>query len=67
VKGGQWEELRVNRGAKKDVKVRLRCGNEAQEILAEAREDESDLLVLGCTKGRSASGKARPRCPRSGE
>ena len=50
-KGGQWEELLVNRGAKKDVKVRLRLGNEAQEILAEARDEESDLIVLGCTKG----------------
>jgi 5-hydroxyisourate hydrolase-like protein (transthyretin family) len=51
LKGGQWEELLVNRGAKKDVMVRLRLGNEAQEILTEAREEESDLIVLGCTKG----------------
>lgn len=51
MKGGQWEELLVARGAKKDVKVRLRLGNEAQEILAEARDEESDLIVLGCTKG----------------
>jgi nucleotide-binding universal stress UspA family protein len=50
-KSGQWEEMLVNRGAKKDVTVRLRFGNEAQEILAEAREEESDLVVLGCTKG----------------
>ena len=26
-------------------------GNEAQEILAEAQEEESDLIVLGCTGG----------------
>ncbi len=51
VAGGQWEELLVHRGAKKDVKVRLRTGNEAQEILSAAREEESDLIVLGCTKG----------------
>jgi nucleotide-binding universal stress UspA family protein len=51
VRGGQWEELLVSRGAKKDVKVRLRTGNTAQEILAEARDEESDLIVLGCTKG----------------
>jgi nucleotide-binding universal stress UspA family protein len=51
MKSGQWEEMLVNRGAKKDVAVRLRLGNEAQEILAEAREEESDLVVLGCTKG----------------
>ena len=51
VKGGQWEELLVSRGAKKDVTVRLRYGNEAQEIVAEARDEESDLIVLGCTQG----------------
>jgi len=51
VKSGQWEELLVSRGAKKDVTVRLRYGNEAQEIVAEARDEESDLIVLGCTKG----------------
>ncbi len=52
VKGSQWEELLVTRGAKKDLKVRLRTGNEAQEILAAAQEEESDLIVLGCTKGK---------------
>ena len=52
VAGGQFEELLVTRGAKKDVKVRLRTGNEAQEILTAAREEESDLIVLGCTKGK---------------
>jgi hypothetical protein len=51
VKGGRWEELLVNRGTKKDVKVCLRSGNEAMEILGEARDDDSDLIVLGCTKG----------------
>lgn len=51
VKGGVWEELLVNRGVKKDVKVHLRVGNEPQEILAEAQAEESDLIVLGCTKG----------------
>jgi nucleotide-binding universal stress UspA family protein len=51
VAGGQWEEMLVKRGTKKDLKVRLRRGNEAQEILAEARGEESDLIVLGCTGG----------------
>jgi nucleotide-binding universal stress UspA family protein len=50
LKGALWEELLVKRGRKKDLKVRLRMGNEAQEILAESREEESDLIVLG-TKG----------------
>jgi nucleotide-binding universal stress UspA family protein len=48
---GLWEEMLVNRGRKKDLKVRLRSGNEPQEILAEAKAEESDLIVLGCTGG----------------
>jgi hypothetical protein len=55
VKGSRWEELLVSRGAKRDVTVCLRIGNVAQEILAEAREEESDLIVLGCTKGGQCS------------
>jgi nucleotide-binding universal stress UspA family protein len=51
VKGGLWEEMLVKRGVKKDLKVRLRAGNEASEILAEAHNEESDLIVLGCTGG----------------
>jgi nucleotide-binding universal stress UspA family protein len=51
VKGGLWEEMLVKRGVKKDLKVRLRVGNEAMEILGEAQEEESDLIVLGCTGG----------------
>jgi hypothetical protein len=51
LKSGQWEEMLVKRGVKRDLKVRLRTGNEPQEILTEAREEESDLIVLGCTKG----------------
>jgi nucleotide-binding universal stress UspA family protein len=51
LRGGRWEEMLVARGAKKDLQVRLRAGAPAQEILAEAREEEIDLIVLGCAKG----------------
>ncbi len=51
LRGGRWEEMLVARGAKKDLKVVLRTGTEAAEIMAEAREAESDLIVLGCSKG----------------
>ena len=51
LRGGPWEEMLVARGAKKDLKVRLRAGVPAQEILAEAQGEESDLIVLGCAKG----------------
>jgi nucleotide-binding universal stress UspA family protein len=51
LKTGVWEEMLVKRGLKKDLKVRLRAGNAVQEILAEAHNEESDLIVLGCTGG----------------
>jgi nucleotide-binding universal stress UspA family protein len=51
LKSGLWEEMLVKRGVKKDLKVLFRAGHEAQEILAEAQEEESDLIVLGCTGG----------------
>jgi nucleotide-binding universal stress UspA family protein len=51
LKTGLWEEMLVKRGVKKDLKVLLRAGNAAQEILAEAQEEDSDLIVLGCTGG----------------
>ncbi|MCL4503198.1 MAG: universal stress protein [Deltaproteobacteria bacterium] len=51
LRGGRWEEMLVARGAKKDLKVMLRNGAAAQEILTEARDEESDLIVLGCAKG----------------
>jgi len=52
LKNGSWEEFLVCRGDKRDVRVLFRTGNTAQEIVAEAREEETDLLVLGCTKGQ---------------
>jgi nucleotide-binding universal stress UspA family protein len=53
LKSGRWEETEnLSRGIK-EFKVRLRAGKPRSEILAEAREDESDLIVLGCTKGES--------------
>jgi nucleotide-binding universal stress UspA family protein len=51
LQGGRWEEMLVARGRKKDLKVLFRVGAEAQEILAEAREEDSDLIILGCSKG----------------
>jgi nucleotide-binding universal stress UspA family protein len=51
LKRGVWEEMLVCRGCKRDLKVRVRVGNTAQEILAESKEEESDLIVLGCRKG----------------
>ena len=51
LKNGLWEELLVCRGEKRDLRVCFRPGPPAQEILTEAGREESDLIVLGCTKG----------------
>ncbi len=51
LKDGRWEETKVLRGSRKDFRVRMRIGSPAPEVLAEAGEDGSDLIVLGCTKG----------------
>jgi hypothetical protein len=51
LKDGFWEETKVLRGSRKDFRVRMRMGNPEPEVLAEARDEGSDLIVLGCTKG----------------
>ena len=63
LKGGRWEEMLVARGRKKDLKVLFRVGAEAQEILAEAREEDSDLIVLGCSKGEQCLWGGRSPVP----
>jgi nucleotide-binding universal stress UspA family protein len=50
VKKGIWEELYICRGARKDLRIVLRSGNPAKEILAQAQEDGSDLVALGCSR-----------------
>ncbi len=51
LKNGRWEENNSLSGGSKGFRVRVRAGKPGAEILAEAREDQSDLIVLGCTKG----------------
>lgn len=50
VRRGVWEDLRVCRSARKSLKARMRVGDPVKEILAESQEDDSDLIVLGCSK-----------------
>jgi nucleotide-binding universal stress UspA family protein len=45
-----WQEFFVGRSSRKDFNVSIRQGNPAKEILAEARQDGSDLIVLGCER-----------------
>jgi nucleotide-binding universal stress UspA family protein len=68
MKKGIWEELRVCRAGKKDLRVRMRLGNPLKEILSESLEKESDLIVLGCDKEKKcvwerAGGVLPGSCP----
>ncbi len=55
VRKGIWEETAASKGAKKNLKVRIRTGNPVKEILAEANEEESDLIVLGCDSSNNCA------------
>jgi nucleotide-binding universal stress UspA family protein len=61
---GTWEEFYLCRSSMKDLRVRLRTGNPAKAILAEAGEEESDLIVLGCDQERGCSWKADVSLPK---
>lgn len=54
-KKGVWDELYVAKSARKDLKARIRIGNPIKEILAEAQEEETDLIVLGCDNTRDCA------------
>jgi nucleotide-binding universal stress UspA family protein len=45
-----WEVSHAGKRAIKDLKIRIRQGNPAKSILAEANEGGSDLIVIGCDK-----------------
>jgi len=55
VKKGLWEELYVAKSARKELKSRIRVGNPIKELLAEAQEEESDLIVLGCDQKKDCT------------
>ncbi len=63
LKKGLWEEALVSRGTKREVKVLLRQGNAAQEIVDQSREEESDIIVLGCTRGKQCLWEDAPQLP----
>ena len=61
---GTWEELYLCRSSMKDLRIRLRTGNPTKAILAEAGEEESDLIVLGCDQERGCSWKVDAALPK---
>jgi hypothetical protein len=48
----------------KELKVRLRAGNMSKAILAEAEQDESDLIVMGCDHDRGCIWDEEPTLPK---
>jgi nucleotide-binding universal stress UspA family protein len=63
VREGGWEETKVIRGSRKDFKVRMRVGNPGTEVLTQADEEGSDLIVIGCAKGDVCSWRSSKSAP----
>ncbi len=49
-----WEEICV-RKSKKEFRVKIRFGPPVKELLDEAEQEQSDLIILGCNKDRDCS------------
>ncbi|MBW1735472.1 MAG: universal stress protein [Deltaproteobacteria bacterium] len=52
LRAGVWEQLKVCRGKRKDLKVKIRTANQVRGILAESTEEAYDLIMLGCDAER---------------
>jgi len=64
VKKGVYEAVHLSKQTRKTLTIRLRTGNPGKEILSEAGEMESDLIVLGCDPANECgweSGVSTPR------
>ena len=62
-KEGTFEEVKVFRGQRKEFKLRLRTGSPADQIVAESKEQEIDLVILGCPKGEACGWKESGQVP----
>jgi nucleotide-binding universal stress UspA family protein len=60
---GIWQELCVCRSARKILKVRTRLGHPVKQILAESVEDDSDLIVVGCSEQKLCAWEGEVRVP----
>ncbi len=59
-----WEDYPDSKGAKKKFVLRIRSGNPVREILAQAEEEESDLIVLGCDAAKGCAWESGVTVPR---
>jgi len=60
---GRWVVGGGSQTGRKELSLTIRQGDPAKEILAEAMEQESDLIVLGCTKGNDCHWEGEPHLP----
>ncbi len=58
-----WQEWDPSRRSPKDLRLRLRLGTPAKEILAECEELDSDLVVLGCRQEQDCSWAGEANLP----
>ena len=61
---GVFELAEAAGPARKKLTIRMRVGNPANEILSEAREEESDLIVLGCDHANAPGWENAASVPR---
>ena len=52
---GVWEERAPRRESRKDLRLKLRLGAPAKEVLAEAAQPVSDLIVIGCDQAQGCT------------
>jgi len=60
---GRWVVGGSSKTGRKELSLVIRQGDPAKEILAEAKEQESDLIVLGCTGGSDCHWDGEPHLP----
>ena len=60
---GRWVVGGGSQTGRKELSLTIRQGDPTREILAEAEEQESDLIVLGCTGGSDCHWDGEPHLP----
>jgi len=56
------EELCICRG-RKELRVKIRFGTPSKQVLTEAEIEQSDLIVVGCSKGKTCSWEQERNAP----
>jgi nucleotide-binding universal stress UspA family protein len=60
---GRWVVGGGGQTGRKALSLIIRQGDPTREIIAEAKEQESDLIVLGCTSGSDCHWEGEPHLP----